>query len=152
MKDIKFSRVWAMPNADTFSIKPIGEFVCKYLRESKVSVDPFSRNKEWATYTNDLNPNTSAKEHMDAEDFLRKYTNIAPDLVIFDPPYSPGQMSEVYSGVGLKRDGAGGRNGELYKRVRDAIRDMAVDSTTVLSFGWNSCGMGKGWELSLIHI
>lgn len=29
-----FSRAWAMPNADTFSIKPIGEFVQRYLTKS----------------------------------------------------------------------------------------------------------------------
>ncbi len=136
-----------MPSADTFSIPPIAGFVRKYLMKSKVSVDPFARNKQWATYTNDLNPETAAREHMDAEDFLRKYQNIAPDLVIFDPPYSPGQVAEVYSKVGEKRDGAGGRNGELYSRVRSAIRSMSIEGTIVLSFGWNSCGMGNGWEM-----
>ena len=38
---MKFSRTWAMPNADTFSIKPIGEFVWRYInaRESYNVVD-----------------------------------------------------------------------------------------------------------------
>lgn len=52
----KFSRVWAMPNSDTFSVRPIGEFVHRYLCRSASSVDPFARNKDWATQTNDLNP------------------------------------------------------------------------------------------------
>lgn len=59
-----------MPNADTFSVKPIGEFVQRYLATSRVSVDPFARNKRWATHTNDLNPATEAEHHMDAEAFL----------------------------------------------------------------------------------
>lgn len=59
-----------MPNADTFSVKPIGEFVQRYLAASKVSIDPFARNKRWATHTNDLNPDTSAQHHLDATDFL----------------------------------------------------------------------------------
>ncbi len=67
---MKFTRTWAMPNADTFSVKPIGEFVRRYLAQSSVSVDPFARNKAWATHTNDLNPATSAKHHMDAAAFL----------------------------------------------------------------------------------
>lgn len=67
---MKFTRVWAMPNADTFSVKPIGEFVQRYLAASKVSVDPFARNKRWATHTNDLNPETAAEHHMDAQAFL----------------------------------------------------------------------------------
>lgn len=32
-----------MPSADTFSVKPIGDFVRRYLAESKASVDPFAR-------------------------------------------------------------------------------------------------------------
>lgn len=143
---MKFQRVWSMPNADTFSIPEIGAWVKGYLMKSKVSIDPFARNKRWATYTNDLNPETAAQYHMDAEDFLLKYGVVNPDLVIFDPPYSPGQVAEVYRGVGEKRDGGGGRNGELYARVRAAIRKVSVTGTIVLSFGWNSCGMGAGWE------
>lgn len=142
-----FSRVWAMPSADTFDVPPIAGFVQKYLLRAKVSVDPFARNKRWATYTNDLNPDTAATDHMDAEDFLRKYQNVCADLVIFDPPYSPGQVSEVYQKVGEKRDGGGGRNGELYARVRKAIRSITNHNSVVLSFGWQSAGMGDGWEL-----
>lgn len=136
-----------MPSRDTFDIPPIAGFVRKYLMKSEVSIDPFARNKRWATYTNDLNPETAATEHLDAEDFLQKYKNVCPDLVIFDPPYSPAQVAEVYQKVGEKRDGGGGRNGELYARVRRAIREIAVPGTTVLSFGWQSAGMGKGWEM-----
>lgn len=140
---VHMRRVWAMPNRDTFSIPVIGDWVKLYLSRSAVSIDPFARNKLWATYTNDLNPETAAREHMDAEDFLVKYKNICPDLVIFDPPYSPGQIVEVYSKVGERRDGSGGRNGELYARVRNRIAEMSVSGTIVLSFGWNSSGMGK---------
>lgn len=146
---MKFSRVWAMPSADTFDIPPIAGFVQKYLLQSKVSVDPFARNKRWATYTNDLNPETAAYDHMDAEDYcvMLAAHGIKPDLVIFDPPYSPGQVAEVYKSVGEKRDGSGGRNGELYARVRRAIAIMSGQNTIVLSFGWNSAGMGAGWEI-----
>jgi hypothetical protein len=151
---MKFSRTWAMPNADTFSCPPIGAFVHRYLRDSKCSVDPFARNKRWATYTNDLNPETQAEYHMDAEDFLRMLftQEIRSDLVIYDPPYSPGQMAEVYKSIGMKRDGGGGRNGELYSRVRAAVPSILTDSAIVLSFGWNSAGMGKKHGFELIEI
>ena len=97
-------RVWAMPCSDTFSIKPIGAFVYKYLAESKISIDPFARNKKWATYTNDLNPKTEAEYHMEAADFLYKLVgqNIKADLVIFDPPYSTRQIKECYDGIGKR--------------------------------------------------
>lgn len=60
-----------MPNGDTFSVPVIGAWVRRYLADSKCSVDPFARNKRWATHTNDLNPATEAEHHMEARDFLR---------------------------------------------------------------------------------
>ncbi|MDP9098582.1 MAG: adenine-specific DNA methylase, partial [Verrucomicrobiota bacterium] len=81
--------VWAMASANTFNVPPIAGFVQGYLLKSKVSVDPFARNKRWATYTNDLNPNTGAQCHMEAADFMRELiaAGVRADLVIFDPPY-----------------------------------------------------------------
>src|ERR1700761_1976212 len=120
---MKFERVFAMPSEDTFSVKPIGEFVQKYLSKSVVSVDPFARNKTWATHTNDLSPDTSAQHHLDAEDFcgLMHSQGVSADLGIFDPPYSPRQISEVYKSIGREVGMVGTQNGALYRRVRDAL-------------------------------
>src|SRR3990172_1281379 len=99
---IKFSRKWAMPNPDTFSIPPIRAFVAGYLRG--IVVDPFARNCTLAQYTNDINPATSAKYHMQAVDFLKmlRADGVRADVVLFDPPYSPRQVTECYSAAGLK--------------------------------------------------
>lgn len=151
---MKFSRTWAMPNADTFNIKPIGEFVQRYLQSSQVSVDPFARNKNWATYTNDLNPSTSAVYHLDAEAFLHHLAEsyVKADLVIFDPPYSPRQISECYKNIGLNVGTKETQNAVLYKRVRDAIIPICNPDTIVLSFGWNSTGMGQKHGFEQIEI
>jgi hypothetical protein len=153
---MKFSRVWAMPNADTFSIKPIGEFVQRYLMQSKVSVDPFARNCNLARFTNDLNPKTSAQSHLDAEEFLRGLQFADKpgivDLLIFDPPYSPRQISECYKGVGREVGMEGTQNAALYKRCRDAAMPILCADAIVLSFGWNSAGMGKERGFELIEI
>ena len=147
---MKFSRVWAMPSHDTFSVKPIGDFVRRYLAESECSVDPFARNKRWATYTNDLNPKTEAEHHMDAEKFLLMLAaqGVKADLIIFDPPYSPRQISECYKSVGLEVGMKETQSALLYQRVRDAIVPVATEDAIVLSFGWNTVGMGKrhGYE------
>lgn len=110
---LRMSRVWAMPNADTFDVPPIAGFVRKYLMRSKLSVDPFARNKRWATYTNDINPDTAAESHQDAEDFLLELAirNIQADLLIFDPPYSPRQLKECYASFGRKMSARGWTNG-----------------------------------------
>lgn len=151
---MKFSRHWAMPNHDTFSIKPIGEFVRRYLKDSRVSIDPFARNKDWATFTNDLNPETSAQWHMDAEEFLRMLheDEVKADLVIFDPPYSPRQISECYKSVGLEVGMKETQSAVLYQRVRNAIMPVMAEGGIVLSFGWNCVGMGKKRGFEQIEI
>lgn len=151
-----FSRHWAMPNKDTFSIKPIGEFVKKYLAQSKCSVDPFARNKDWFTYTNDLNPETSAQYHLDAEDFVNELYNkgVNCDLFIMDAPYSPRQISECYRGIGKAVTMEDTQSSLLYKRVRDAAMKILTPDAVVLSFGWNTTGMGKkrGFEIEEIML
>lgn len=135
-----------MPSADTFDCQPIGDFVRKHL--SGVSVDPFARNKRWATHTNDLNPSTEAEHHMDAEAFLLMLDErgVKADTIILDPPYSPRQISECYAAAGLKAGMKDTQNAALYARVRKAARALCKAGTKVLSFGWNSAGMGKGFE------
>ena len=149
-----FSRTWAIPNADTFSVPPIGAFVRRYLAASKASIDPFARNKRWATVTNDLNPETAAEYHMDAADFCREMARQGRffDLAIFDPPYSPRQISECYKGVGRAVGMKETQNAVLYKNVRDALMPVLLPGATVLSFGWSSNGMGVGRHFDISEI
>ena len=143
----KISRTWAMPASDTFDCKPIGEFVRRYLQG--VSVDPFARDKRWATHTNDLNPATQAEHHMDAEAFLAMLADrgVVADCIILDPPYSPRQISECYAADGLKAGMKDTQNAALYARVRRSARRLCKHGTVVLSFGWNSAGMGSEGEM-----
>ncbi len=143
------SRVWDMPNSDTFDVPSIAGFVKKYLMKSKLSVDCFARNKRWTTYTNDLNPNTSAEYHMDAEDFLMLLADkgIVSDLVICDPPYSPRQVKECYDSIGLPMKQTDALLGMTRKRLKRQINRLVPVGGVVLHFGWNTVGMGKGWNI-----
>lgn len=153
VRNVQWSRHWAMPNGDTFSVPPIGGFVQKYLAASRISVDPFARNKDWATYTNDLNPNTAAQRHMDAEEFLlelgREGLTGKIDMAILDPPYSPRQISELYKEIGLTCGMKDTQSAVLYQRVRNALAPLLTLDAVVLSFGWSTNGMGKkhGFEI-----
>ncbi len=149
-----FKRLWAMPNSDTFDVPPIADFVRKYLSESKFSVDPFARNKLWATHTNDLNPNTKAEHHMDAENFLLMLgeQGVKCDLAILDPPYSPRQISECYQAAGIKCGMKETQNAALYSRVKNALAKVLKANAIVLSFGWNSAGMGQKHGFEQIEI
>jgi hypothetical protein len=150
---MNITRKWAMPSADTFDVPPIGEFVKSYLRKSKVSIDPFARNKRWATYTNDLNPDAAAEYHMEALEFLYmlKDNDVLADLVIFDPPYSPRQLAEVYEQIGRAATMADTQS-KSWSDWKNAIQDVVSVNGFVLSFGWNSVGMGKarGFEIAEI--
>ena len=143
-----------MPNSNTFDCLPIGEFVRSYLRQSKVSVDPFARDNCWATHTNDLNPGTAASHHMDALDFLTamRIEGIKADLVIFDPPYSPRQIKECYDGIGLKMGGDEAWRTHGWTKEREAIDDILEVGGVVISCGWNSSGMGKRRSYQIIEI
>ena len=148
------NRKFGRANKDTFSCPPIKEFVERYLKESSISVDPFARNKAWFTWTNDLNPETSAIYHLDAEEFLKvmKEIGVTADLGIVDPPYSPRQISESYKGIGKDVTKEDTQNARLYKRVRDAMDKIIPVGGVVLSFGWNSQGMGKGRNYEIMEI
>lgn len=153
---MKTSRAWAMPSPNTFSIPPITEFILRWKPEASlcVSVDPFARDACWATYTNDLNPNTSALYHMEAEEFCAEMVKVgvSADCVLFDPPYSPRQISEVYESIGKKATTKDTQNARLYKCVRDGLDAILKPGGVALSFGWNSAGFGKerGYQIEEI--
>lgn len=141
-----FSREWANPNHETFSMKPVREFVLRYLREGALSLDPFARNSRLASFTNDIDPDTRAADHMDAEEWLKLLgrQGVKVEVALFDPPYSPRQLAECYKKSRKAEDRGGSRNGEMYARVRDALLPVLTAGAVVLSFGWNTNGMGLG--------
>lgn len=153
---MKFSREWAMPNGETFSVPPIGDFVKRWCSGASVIVDPFARNSTIGTHRNDINPDTSAQFHMEAEQFCLHLLSegLRADAVLFDPPYSPRQIVECYQSAGLKAGITETQTGGVYRRVRNAFSGMVKPGGVVLSFGWNSVGMGKkhGYEIEEILI
>lgn len=150
---MKFSRQWAMPNADTFSIPPIADFIARHLPHDAESVDPFARNSRLAKYRNDLNPETTAEFHMEAAEFLHQLaTGARCTHALMDPPYSPRQISECYKMIGRKVGMVDTQSACLKRNVRNALMTCLTPEATVLSFGWNSVGMGlkRGFEITEI--
>lgn len=147
---MKFNRKWAMPNHNTYNIAPIYDLVHYYLSSSKTSIDPFARDSQLCTITNDLNPETSAEYHLDVLEFLLmlKQTEVTADLVLFDPPYSLRQIKEVYQGFGRQLTQKDTQR-FAWKEERNAINDILKPDGVVISFGWNSIGMGtkRGFEI-----
>lgn len=136
-----------MPNSDTFQVPPIRDFVKRYLKDATISVDPFARNSTLADFTNDLNPETNAQSHMEAKEFLASLL-VKADLLILDPPYSTRQISECYQSIG-RTVTAKDTRANFWTEVRDAAMPILAQEATVLSFGWNTVGMGikRGFEI-----
>ena len=139
---MQMSRQWCMPNANTFEMKPIRELIARYLDPSVVSVDPFARGSKLCKITNDLDPSFDTDYNLDALEFLRLLDTNSVDLLLFDPPYSPRQVSECYKKLGRTvnmQTTQASFWGNLKKEVARVVKPAGI----VISFGWNSGGIGK---------
>lgn len=103
MSDTAIQKVWAMPNSKTFTIKPIKQFVEVEVNKGGVIVDPFANECKYGTIRNDLNPEFDTDYHMDALQFLQSLDDESADLVLYDPPYSISQASEMYRSYGKEK-------------------------------------------------
>lgn len=99
-----------MPNSNTFDIKPIHKLISKYIELVKVDnhnaviIDPFANRNKLANITNDLDETFDTDYHLDALDFLKMFDDSSVDMVLFDSPYSPRQVSECYKKLGKTVD------------------------------------------------
>src|ERR1022692_1816266 len=146
---MRFSREFAMPNPETFSLAPVSRLLDRWLAHVDCIVDPFARNSKRATLRNDLNPNTEADYHMTAEEFLVHLKEASAGVVLFDPPYSPRQITECYQQIGRKATTQDTQNARLYKAVKDELDRILRPGGVAVCCGWNSMGMGikRGYEL-----
>ena len=102
MNDIKIERAWGMPNKNTFDIHPIKKMLKEEVDSDLLWIDPFANKNKIASITNDLNPEFDTDYHMDALEFLKTFDDCSIDGVLYDPPYSPRQISECYKNIGLE--------------------------------------------------
>ena len=141
---MKIERVWAMPSIWTFKIKPIRALIDRYLTTGWA--DPFAGLYSPADWTNDIE-GRGARHQMDGLEFLRMFT---PGLngVLFDPPYSTEQCLRRYT---PKHGGTAGR-AEYWAKCKDEIARIVKPGGVVISFAWDSVGMGKGRGFTLEEV
>lgn len=144
------SREWAMPNANTFSIKPIRRFIDDN-RVDGISVDPFANDNRICDITNDIDHQYSTNHHMDALDFLKTFDDESVSFLLFDPPYSPRQVSEVYKSLGMSVNMQTTQSSYWGNLKSEIARIMSVDGR-VITFGWNSGGIGQSKNFQIEKI
>lgn len=138
------NRQWCMPNKRTFDIKPIKEFISRWVNIDihETIIDPFANDNKIANITNDLNKAYKTTYNMDALDFLKMFKDNSVDVVLYDPPYSPRQIKECYDGVGWRPEGNYTQASFWSNQKKEIARILKKDGL-VLSFGWNTNGIGK---------
>lgn len=147
---IDIQRQWAMPNKNTFDIKPIKELIQSELTNG-IWIDPFANQNKLATITNDLNPDFDTDYHMDALDFLKTFQNESVDGVLYDPPYSPRQVTECYQGVGMNVTSETTR-ASFWGNQKNEISRIVKPGGKVITFGWNSGGIGRKYGFEITRI
>ena len=153
MNNIGFSRAWAMPNKNTFSIKPIKELITRVKDERDgLWIDPFANRNKFAYITNDLDPKYDTDYHMDAIDFLKQFRDSqVTGGVLYDPPYSPRQVSESYKKLGLSVN-METTQASYWGNLKKEIARVTYMDAIVISFGWNSGGIGKTLGFEIIEV
>ena len=149
MTDIKINREWAMPNSNTFSIKPIRELIERYL--SGTIIDPFANQNKLATITNDLDPQYDTDYHMDATEFLKILDDNSADVVLWDPPYSPRQIMECYKKFNMTVN-MQTTQASYWSKQKEQIARIVKPNGIVITCGWNSGGIGKKYGFKIIEI
>lgn len=149
---MKITRTWAMPNKNTFTIKPIKELVEKHLKGAEVIIDPFANNCKYGTLKNDLNPEFETDCHMDALSFLKSIPSNSADAVLYDPPYSITQASTCYKSYGKEKLERNVANMGYWGDCKNEVARILKVGGKAIVCGWSSMGIGKGRNFQFIEI
>ena len=151
---MRITKQWAMPNGKTFTIKPIQTLVEREVNKGGVVIDPFANSCKYGTIRNDLNPEFDTDYHLDALAFLEQLETESADLVLYDPPYSITQASELYKEYGKDKLEVNVANMRYWKLCKDNIARILRPGGRVICCGWNTNGLGicRGFDMTEILI
>lgn len=147
-------RTWAMPNKNTFSIKPFKELIEKYKKElpdNAVILDPFANSSKEGTITNDIDPQYDTDYHLSAEEFLKMFDDNSVDAILYDPPYSPHQVSVCYKQMD-KTVTWEDTSISFWSKQKDEIARILKPGGFCVCFGWHTNGIGKKRGFKIVEI
>ena len=114
-------------------------------------VDPFANSNKLATVTNDLDTQYDTDYHMDALDFLKIFDDNSVDTVLYDPPYSPRQVSECYKNLGQTVN-MQTTQALYWSKQKEQIGRIVKKDGIVITCSWNSGGIGKKYGFEIQEI
>ena len=155
---LEINRVWEMPNSKTFKINCIKKLILKHIKNGDIVIDPFANessiksNLSKCKYvSNDLDKDFKTDYNMEAQDFMNLFDTESCDVVLYDPPYSGRQVSECYKKIG-KTVNMEDTNSGYWTKFKKQISRILKPNGVVISFGWNSNGIGKKYGFKIIEI
>lgn len=149
-QNIRMERIWSMPNKNTFEVRPIHALIVEEMTEG-TWIDPFANRNKLATITNDLSEEFDTDYHLDALDFMKMFEDNSVDGVLYDPPYSPRQVSECYNNVGYNVTWDTTKASFWGNHKREISRIVKIGGK-VITFGWNSGGIGYKYGFEITRI
>ena len=144
-------RVWSLPSNETFSIKQISKLIDKYYHKDKKCLNPFAFNSHIGV-TNDINPECDTDYHLDATAFLGLWEKSSVDMVLYDPPYTPRQLKEHYDSFEESKTLYYSTGCDYWSNQKDLIGHILKNNGIVISFGYDSNGLGKNRGFEIIEI
>lgn len=147
---MKIYRQWAMPNKNTFSIKPVKEFIERNIF-GELIIDPYANTNKLATITNDLDNQFNTDYNLDSIDFLKLFKDNEVDFCLFDPPFSPRQVSECYRKLD-KTVNTQTTQASFWSNQKKELSRIVKNGGGVITCGWNSGGIGEKYGFEIQEI
>lgn len=153
-------RYWEMPNSETFRIKAFRDLIFRYSlsKQPKTIIDPFANAhsikehlKHCIYISNDLDPKYNCDFSLEANEFLGGIEDCSVDVVLYDPPYSPRQVKEVYTSLN-KTVTIQDTQSSYWTAFKKEIARVLKPGGICISFGWNTNGIGMNNNFEIIEI
>jgi len=120
-----------MPSHRTFSIKPFKNLIEEELGNKYLDPFPYPFKQ-------------------DAIEYLKTIPTGSVKYCVFDPPYSQRQLKEMYHSNGLSFTYP--MNSSYWAECKKEISRTTKEGGKVISFGWNTNGIGKKHGFEIIRI
>ena len=120
-----------MPSHQTFSIKPFRDLIEKELGSEYIDPFPYPFKQ-------------------DAVEYLKRIPSKLAERCVFDPPYSQRQLKEMYNNAGLSFNHP--MNSSYWAACKKEIGRIMKSGGKVISFGWNTNGIGKKYGFKITKI
>lgn len=146
------NRTWAMPNKETFKIKPIRELLQRYVGGGANWMDFFARKARIAQFTNDINPRYKTNWNKDALVLAKEFPDNRFTGLVLDWPYSLNQNKTLYQDFGKGHFCVRPDSMVYWKLFKAQCARITQPGGIVITFAWSSMGIGKKRGFEMLEI